>query len=83
MSLELLRGGSSSRHAWVVALWMGIAVAVGICAPDLTRIAAEGQGDLLGKDAESQRAAESDCVSPGPTRRTSHWPSSPFTAPAD
>jgi uncharacterized membrane protein YdfJ with MMPL/SSD domain len=38
---------------------MGTAVVVGLCAPDLTRLAAEGQGNLLGKEAESQRAAES------------------------
>jgi RND superfamily putative drug exporter len=59
MSLESLRGVVTSRPGWVVALWMGTAVVVGLCAPDLTRLAAEGQGNLLGKEAESQRAAES------------------------
>ena len=42
----------------VIALWTAAAVAVGYSAPSLTRLAAEGQGKLLGKDAESQLAAD-------------------------
>ena len=58
MRLLLLRSPITSRPGWVVALWFAAAVAVGLCAPNLTRLAAEGQGKLLGKDAESLRAAE-------------------------
>ena len=56
----LLHCGSlaTSRPGWIVALWVAAAVAVGLCAPDLTRLAAEGQGNLLGRDAESLRAGE-------------------------
>ena len=58
MPLVLLRSLVTSRPGWVVALWVAAAVAVGLCAPDLTRLAAEGQGNLLGRDAESLRAGE-------------------------
>ena len=58
MSSLLLRSLVTSRPGWVVAFWIAAAVAVGLCAPNLTRLAAEGQGNLLGKDEESQRAAE-------------------------
>ncbi|HEV3163873.1 MAG TPA: MMPL family transporter [Isosphaeraceae bacterium] len=48
-----------SRRPWaVVAVWVVLAVAVGVLAPDLTKLAAEGQAKLLPTDAESVRAAE-------------------------
>ncbi len=56
--LESIRTFSSRRPAWVVAAWLALAVGVGLGAPDLTRIAAEGQSKLLGSEAESRRAAE-------------------------
>lgn len=47
-----------SRHPWlVVAGWAALALAVGLGAPNLTRLAAEGQAHLLPKDAESALAA--------------------------
>ena len=58
MPLVSLRSVVTSRPGWVVVFWVALAVTVGLCAPDLTRLAAEGQGNLLGKDAESLRAGE-------------------------
>ncbi|WP_337176826.1 MMPL family transporter [Paludisphaera sp.] len=56
--LESIRTVSSRRPAWVVAAWLALAVGVGLGAPNLTRLAAEGQSKLLGAEAESRRAAE-------------------------
>jgi uncharacterized membrane protein YdfJ with MMPL/SSD domain len=58
MSTLLLRSAVTSRPGPIVALWVVAAVIVGVCAPDLTRLAAEGQGNLLGREAESLRAGE-------------------------
>ena len=46
------------RPGFIVALWVAVAVALGILSPDLTRLAAEGQAHLLGGDAESLKASE-------------------------
>ena len=54
----LIRLPITTWPGWVIALWTAAAVAVGYSAPSLTRLAAEGQGKLLGKDAESQLAAD-------------------------
>lgn len=48
----------SRKPAWVVVAWLVMALAVGLAAPDLTRLAAEGQSKLLGPESESRRAAE-------------------------
>ncbi|OJW26935.1 MAG: multidrug RND transporter [Planctomycetales bacterium 71-10] len=56
--LESIRTFSSRRPAWTAAAWLALAVGVGVGAPDLTRLAAEGQSKLLGSEAESRRAAE-------------------------
>ena len=56
MSTRVLRSVVTTRPGWIVALWALAAVSVGVCAPDLTRLAAEGQGNLLDKEAESQHA---------------------------
>jgi RND superfamily putative drug exporter len=48
----------SRRPAWVVAVWVALALVVGVTSPNLTRLAAEGQSKLLGKGSESRRAAE-------------------------
>src|SRR5689334_11295124 len=53
-----LRWGVSRWPAAVVAVWVVLALVVGIFAPDLTALAAEGQARLLPQDAESARAAE-------------------------
>jgi putative drug exporter of the RND superfamily len=46
------------RPAWVVVFWVATAGAMGCFAPNLTRLAAEGQVNLLGGDSESKRAGE-------------------------
>ena len=48
----------SRRPAWVVVVWLILALGVGLTAPNLTRLAAEGQSKLLGHESESRRAAE-------------------------
>src|SRR5262245_7588649 len=58
MILDSLRSTVSRRPGWVVGAWLAAVVAVGATAPDLTRLAAEGQARLLGRDSESLRAAE-------------------------
>ena len=58
MPLATLRSMVTTRPGWIVAFWLVAALSMGLVAPDLTRLAAEGQGNLLGKEAESQRAAE-------------------------
>jgi putative drug exporter of the RND superfamily len=46
------------RPGWMALLWVAAAAAMCFFAPDLTRLAAEGQANLLGGDAESKRASE-------------------------
>lgn len=58
MFLDSLRSIVSRRPGWVVGAWFTAALVVGAAAPNLTRLAAEGQAKLLGRDAESLRAAE-------------------------
>jgi RND superfamily putative drug exporter len=41
-----------------VFFWTILALGIGLAAPDLTRLAAEGQSKLLGRESESRRAAE-------------------------
>src|SRR5207248_2884537 len=57
MILDSLRSVVSRRPGWVVSFWFALALGIGLLAPDLTRLAAEGQARMLGKDAESLRAA--------------------------
>jgi len=57
MSLDGLRSTVSRRPGFIVAFWLGAAAAVGLLAPDLTRLAAEGQAKLVAREAESVRAA--------------------------
>ncbi|MFO0888879.1 MAG: MMPL family transporter [Isosphaeraceae bacterium] len=58
MPLNTLGSLVSRRPIWVVVFWVGLAAAVGLTAPDLTRLAAEGQSKLLGSESESRAAAE-------------------------
>ncbi|MDR3617846.1 MAG: MMPL family transporter [Paludisphaera borealis] len=58
MPLEMIGTLSSRWPAWIVAAWLTLAVVVGVGSPNLTRLAAEGQSKLLGREAESRRAAE-------------------------
>jgi putative drug exporter of the RND superfamily len=58
MTMSVVRSWVTRCPAWVVALWAAAALAMGLAAPNLTRLAAEGQAHLLGSDAESRRATE-------------------------
>ena len=58
MPLDTIRTVLSRRPAWVVAVWVALALIVGLTSPNLTRLAAEGQSKLLGRESESRRAAE-------------------------
>jgi len=48
----------SRKPAWIVAIWLVLALAVGCLSPNLTKLAAEGQARMLASNAESRRAAE-------------------------
>jgi putative drug exporter of the RND superfamily len=58
MPFDTVRWVVSRHPGRVVAGWAAVALAVGLLAPDLTRLAAEGQAKLLPQGAESQRADE-------------------------
>jgi RND superfamily putative drug exporter len=58
MPLDTIRTVLSRRPVAIVAFWVLITVVVGLAAPNLTRLAAEGQSKLLGHEAESRLAAE-------------------------
>ncbi len=58
MTMAFLRSWPIIRPGWVAAFWITVAATVGLSAPNLTRLAAEGQAHLLGSDAESRRASE-------------------------
>jgi RND superfamily putative drug exporter len=55
--LERFRGTVCQHPAWLIGAWFVVATVVGATAPGLTRLAAEGQANLLPSDAESQRVA--------------------------
>jgi putative drug exporter of the RND superfamily len=48
----------SRRPGWIVMIWLAIATCVGFFSPNLTKLAAEGQANMLATDAESLRAAD-------------------------
>jgi RND superfamily putative drug exporter len=54
----MLRSIVIGRPGWVVVFWVVVASVMGLCAPNLTRLAALGQSNLLGREAESFSAAE-------------------------
>src|SRR3954454_17420173 len=55
MQLAKLLQVVSRRPITIVATWILVATVVGLAAPSLTRLAAEGQANLLPKNAESVR----------------------------
>jgi putative drug exporter of the RND superfamily len=57
MPFDTMRWMVSRHPGRVVAAWALAAIAVGLTAPDLTRLAAEGQAKLLPRNAESALAA--------------------------
>jgi putative drug exporter of the RND superfamily len=58
MPIVFLRAMVTGRPGWVVVFWVAAAVTMGCFAPNLTRLAAEGQANLLGADSESRGAGE-------------------------
>ena len=56
MTLDALRGVVTRRPFHIASAWLVLAVAVGLTAPDLTRLTAESEAMLLDKSAESARA---------------------------
>jgi putative drug exporter of the RND superfamily len=58
MGKDGVRAFICGRPGWVVAIWLALATMIGCLAPDLTRLAAEGQAKMLASNAESRRAAE-------------------------
>ena len=58
MVLDAIRTFVSRRPAWIVTIWLAVAVGIGCFSPNLTRLAAEAQASMLASDAESLRAAE-------------------------
>jgi putative drug exporter of the RND superfamily len=47
----------SRRPGWIVLIWLAVAVTVGALAPDLTKLAAEGEAKTLASDLESRIAS--------------------------
>jgi len=58
MGKDGLRGFVCGRPGWIVAIWLTVATVIGCLAPNLTKLAAEGQAKMLASNAESRRAAE-------------------------
>jgi RND superfamily putative drug exporter len=57
MPLDTVRWVVSRHPAVVAGCWLALAAVVGLAAPNLSRLAAEGQAHLLPAHAESTRAA--------------------------
>ena len=57
MAIDRFRSAVTRRPGWFVGFWVLLAAFVGLAAPDLTRIAAEGQAHLADEDSESSRGA--------------------------
>ena len=58
MPMDTLRRFVSRRPVTIIVAWLALAAGVVLTAPDLTRLAAEGQAHLLPDDAEASVAAE-------------------------
>src|SRR3954451_1373750 len=58
MPFDTVRWVVSRHPGRVVAAWGVAALLIGVLAPDLTRLAAEGQAHLVPRDAESHVAEE-------------------------
>ncbi|WP_435007649.1 MMPL family transporter [Tundrisphaera lichenicola] len=53
--IDTLRAVVTRHPGRIVGFWVVLAVSVGLAAPDLTRLAAEGQAHLIDEDSESAR----------------------------
>src|SRR5262245_12888147 len=58
MTTEAVRRLVTRRPGWVVGAWLAAAALVVATAPDLTKLAAEGQAHLVPPGLESARAAK-------------------------
>jgi putative drug exporter of the RND superfamily len=58
MSIDTLRTAVTRYPGWIVGFWVVLAAAIGLAAPDLTRLAAEGQAHLLDEESESAKGGE-------------------------
>ncbi len=58
MPMVFVRSMVTGRPGWVVGCWVAAAAAMVLFAPNLTRLAALGQANLLGRESESFDAAE-------------------------
>src|SRR5271163_1054974 len=58
MGKDRVRAYVCGQPGWVVAIWLVVATVIGCLAPNLTKLAAEGQAKMLASNAESRRAAE-------------------------
>lgn len=69
MRMVFSRSMAIGRPGWVVVFWVAAAGAMGFFAPNLTRLAAEGQANLLGGGCREQgreRGAMQGVARPGP-----------------
>jgi putative drug exporter of the RND superfamily len=57
MAFERVRAVVTQRPGWIVSFWVVVALIFGLAAPDLTRLAAEGQAHLNDENSESFRGA--------------------------
>ena len=58
MWIDFPRRFVTQRPGWVVGVWIILVAAVGLMAPDLTRLAAEGQAHLIDDRSESALGAK-------------------------
>jgi RND superfamily putative drug exporter len=58
MAIVSIRAVVTQRPGWIVGFWIVLALAIGLAAPDLTRLAAEGQAHLNDEDSESYKGGE-------------------------
>jgi RND superfamily putative drug exporter len=58
MAFDSVRAVVTQRPGWIVAFWVLLALIIGLTAPDLTRLAAEGQAHLNDENSESYRGGE-------------------------
>ncbi len=56
--MDAMRTFVTRRPGWVVMIWLAIALIFGCLAPNLTKLAAEGQAKILASGAESRHAAD-------------------------
>ncbi len=57
MAFASMRSFVSRRPLWVAAFWLVLVVSIGLTAPSLTRLAAEGKSTVMGREVDSRHAA--------------------------